>query len=326
MGRIKQLWIFAEELRSLAPEEFENLVFDIINKLPNFSNVEKTQAVKAPSYDLFADEKVSDTKTVKAMFQIKRATLITPDYIKDIGDHWQSKGYFNTSKLYIVTEGAVTEAASKRAIKYGINIWDIYKLDTLVNSELRQEYFETPYEPLRSETTEENLSTALRQLPGGRSEWSTYQQLCSDIFSHLFSPPLAAPRFEHADADNRNRRDMIFENSNEHPFWRMIREMYQADYIVVDAKNSDEPLEKRPVLDIAHYLKPYGCGMFGILLSRHGASDAANHAIKEQWIGNKKMILTFDDNELLEMLRIKGANGKPEELIRMKLADFRMSL
>jgi hypothetical protein len=326
MSRIKQLWFFAEELRSLSHQEFENLIFETIQSTKNFNNVIKTAATNDPSYDLFADEKTSDTKTVKAIFQIKRTSLITPDFIKNIGDYWTEKGYFKSSKLYIVTEGAITDEASRRAKKYGIHIWDLYSLDSLINRTLKKKYFESHTQVSRTESKEENLSTALIQLEKGQSEWSTYQQLCCDIFSHLFSPPLSSPRFEHSDADDRNRRDMIYENSNDHSFWKMIREMYQAHYIVVDAKNSAELLGKRPVIDIAHYLKPYGCGMFGILLARIGTSEAANHAIKEQWIGNNKMIVTLNDNEILEMLKIKQANGRPEEIIRMKLADFRMSL
>jgi len=91
-------------------------------------------------------------------------------------------------------------------------------------------------------------------------------------------------------------------------------------------KNYEEPLDKRPVLDIAHYLKPYGCGLFGILVSRRGASDACLHAIREQWIGAQKMIVVISDEQLLEMLRIKGEAGAPEEIIRASIATFRMSL
>ncbi len=326
MSRTKQLWFFAEDLQILSREEFESLIIETIKATPTFSNVAQTNATIDPSYDLFADEKVNDKKSVRAFFQIKISSIITPDYIKNIGNYWKGKGFFKSSKLYLVTDGTVTNDAKKLAIKFGINIWDLYKLHSLVNNKLRKKYFESPIEVVKTETREENLSNALQQLPTGHAEWATYQQLSCDIFSCLFSPPLASPRFEHADADERNRRDMIYENSSEHPFWKMIREMYQAYYIVVDAKNSGEQLDKRPIIDIAHYLKPYGCGMFGILLARIGTSDAANHAIKEQWIGNNKMIVALNDDDLIEMLKIKQTKGKPEEIIRMKLADFRMSL
>jgi hypothetical protein len=66
--------------------------------------------------------------------------------------------------------------------------------------------------------------------------------------------------------------------------------------------------------------------MFGIILNRVGTSKAAEHAIKEQCIGNGKMIVVLNDEDLLEVLRLKQTNGKPEEIIKMKIADIIMKL
>jgi len=38
------------------------------------------------------------------------------------------------------------------------------------------------------------------------------------------------------------------------------------------------------------------------------------------------MIVVLSDLDLIEMIRIKSAGGKPEEIIRKAIADFRMSL
>ena len=119
---------------------------------------------------------------------------------------------------------------------------------------------------------------------------------------------------------------MIFENSAVDGFWSQIRNTYSAHYVVADAKNYGAPLKKQPVLDIAHYLKPYGCGLFGLLVSRKGAGLSALHAIREQWIGGQKLIVVLSDSELEEMINIKADGGKPEEVIRKAIADFRMSL
>ena len=326
MSQTKRLWRFSHQLQSLAYYEFENLILKILEKQPYFDNIVKSRAGKDSGYDLFADETISDNKKVRAVFQIKKTNLITPDYIFNIGDFWKSKGWLNTTKLYIITNGAVTNEAKIKAKQYDIKIWDLYKLNSLIENDLIKEFFEKPYNFQTKETREVNLSIALGQLKPGKKEWSTFQQLSCDIFSQLFSPPLTPPRFEHSDADKRNRRDMIYENSTEYPFWKSIRDLYRGYYIVVDAKNYSKPISKQPVIDVAHYLKPYGCGMFAVLITRKGANKSAIHAIKEQWIGNNKMIIVLDDNDMLEMLNLKQTNDKPEEIIRMKLADFRMGL
>lgn len=119
---------------------------------------------------------------------------------------------------------------------------------------------------------------------------------------------------------------MIFENPAVEGFWSYIRNTYSAHYVVADAKNYGAPLTKQPVLDIAHYLKPFGCGLFGLLLSRKGAGASALHALREQWIGGQKMMVVLSDSDLEEMIKIKAAGGKPEEIIRKAIAEFRMSL
>ncbi|MFT3768466.1 MAG: hypothetical protein QM820_23710 [Minicystis sp.] len=79
-------------------------------------------------------------------------------------------------------------------------------------------------------------------------------------------------------------------------------------------------------MDIAHYLKHYGCGLFGILVTRLGAGQPGLHAIKEQWIASKKMIVVLKDDDMRAMLDQKARGGEPEEIIRKKVGEFRMHL
>ena len=320
-----EIFMFKQELQDMSNSEFEHHVYGLLLHNNKFQNPKKISGGYDALYDLSAEEKLSDTESVLAAFQIKRGNLLTPDAIANIYDYWRSLNIKKPDKLYMVTDGEVKEEAQKLAVNYGIGIWDIYKLYKLTYPH-KYTAKVIPPSVILPETREESLSRALLELKPGKEEWATYQQLACDIFTHLFCPPLATARFEHTDADQRNRRDMIFENSNDHMYWQMLRQLYKADYIVVDAKNYNDPLDKHPIIEIAHYLKPYGCGMFGIILSRKGCGDAAKHATKEQWIGNNKMIVTLNDTDLLDMIRMKGSNSKPEELIQMKIADFRMSL
>jgi hypothetical protein len=75
-----------------------------------------------------------------------------------------------------------------------------------------------------------------------------------------------------------------------------------------------------------HYLKPYGCGMFGILCCRRGTANGALHAIREQWIGGSKLIVVLSDETLLDMIQRKSSGLIPEELLRHQIARFRKSL
>jgi len=99
-----------------------------------------------------------------------------------------------------------------------------------------------------------------------------------------------------------------------------------SHYIVIDAKNYGRRIEKRAVIEIAHYLKLFGCGLFGIIVSRYGPARSGDYAAREQWIASQKMIIILSDDDVIKMLQMKAIGNRPEELLRSKIADFRVSL
>ena len=259
--------------------------------------------------------------------EFKRNDLINKDVISHLYSYYQT---LKKGRLIIITTGTLSEEAGLLAEQHQILVWDIYTLYNLSQKEVEEIYIDSLFicKPRihKRKTKESGFINELNSLNSGHEYWSAFQKLTSDILEHLFCPPLETPRYEHTDSDKKNRRDMIFENSCESGFWRSIRDTYRAFYIVVDAKNYSNALKKSQIIEIAHYLKPYGCGMFGIAVSRKGASSSAEHAIKEQWIGNKKMIVSLSDSDLKEMLQIKESGGNAEQLIRRKISDFRTAL
>jgi hypothetical protein len=233
--------------------------------------------------------------------------------------------------LVLACSAPLTAQAAAVAADSNIEIWDPEHLLEIAPPALIKQYLglNATGAPTMDQVTTDK-SASLRQsfsaITPGNSMWPEYQRLISDTMQFLFCPPLEAPNDELSDADGRNRRDLIMENGAPDGFWSRLRTIYDAHYVVVDAKNYKAPLKKEPVLAVAHYLKPHGCGMFGIIFSRAGASAAAEHAIREQWIAGRKMIVVLSDNDAQEMLRLKAEAGDPEELLRRKIATFRMSL
>jgi len=142
----------------------------------------------------------------------------------------------------------------------------------------------------------------------------------------LFVPPLGRPIWESADRTGANRRDIILPNYAFDGFWKYMRETYKADYILVDAKNLKGPITKAHALQIANYLKPDGAGMFGIIAARNGANASCEQTIREQWTAYRKMIILLSDDDIEDMLRTKGSNGSPEELLGTVIQDFRLSI
>lgn len=324
---------FQQLLQSMNWADFESFVVNLLRSSGKFAEIRLHQHMMGHEIDIVATEIAHPLgQPATCFFETKVSKVVPTDVINRVAAlpmmlRGSVQGPIRT---ILVASGSLTKSAQARAAGVGIEVWDSLKLSQIASDSLLQEYFgahairPTANSPELAKS--KTLAERLGETPPGNASAMPYQRLVSDALEFLFCPPLEAPRFELPDADARNRRDMIFENACPTGFWAHTRNAYSAHYVVVDAKNYEEPLDKRPVLDIAHYLKPYGCGLFGILVCRQGASDACLHAIREQWIGAQKMIVVIGDEQLLEMLRIKSEAGAPEEIIRASIATFRMSL
>jgi hypothetical protein len=175
-------------------------------------------------------------------------------------------------------------------------------------------------------TTGQALRERLRDLPCGRAAWSAYQRLCVDIVEYLFVPPLGKPLYESSDEPRINRRDIILPNYADGGFWLYMRQRFVADYIVIDAKNYCEPVKKKEVLQVANYVKHTGAGMFGMICTRSAISRAAMLIRREQWTMYAKMIVFLGDQDLTQMLTLRDAGDEPEQVIRQRIEEFRLSL
>jgi HJR/Mrr/RecB family endonuclease len=324
---------FEKLVSKLSPWDFEKLVTDIFDSLDSIESIIVESKIKDRQVDLIATEKTKNiaNQPIKWIIEIKKyKNSINVGVI----DQFYSKAtYLNipNSKLLLVTSSSLTKFAKNVAEQRDISVWGLKELAEKITQEISIKYFAQVVgreliEKPKLKTKEDNLISSLENIKPGKSDWSLYQQTVFDILEHLFCPPLEIPHYELADLDSRNRRDIIFGNDSEDTFWKSIREIYQGHYIVVDAKNYSKKLAKRPIIDITHYLKPYGCGMFGIIVCRMGSGGASDHAIKEQWIGNKKMIVVLSDEDLIEMLLLKKNGNNPVEIIKRKVANFRMTL
>lgn len=334
MGSIRTLSEFEDFLNLLNYKEFENFIYDILSDSKKFDGVTSNVNVNGYQIDIVATEKDKSTKKQKTwIVEIKRTRIIHVDVIQHLIKKWDAvKESYPSIKFVLISTGQLTSIAFDLASNNNIEVWSLKEILNYTSKILLKKYSgKSVIDKKQKDTTikdkSDTLISSLQELVPGLPDYFKFQQLASDILEYLFCPPLESPKFEESDLSGKNRRDMIFENSALDGFWRIAREVYNAHQIVVDAKNYSKSLTKKPILEIAHYLKPYGCGMFGIIVSRSDASSAGLHAVKEEWISNKKMIVIMTDKDIIEMLNIKKKDGgKPEEIIRRKVANFRISL
>lgn len=333
MDSIKSFKEFNEYISLLHPLEIEKFISELFVKSGQFQKVEFNPVINNRQIDIVLTEKrkrVSSGVRTWAV-EIKGYRSLVPISIIDsfYGKQLDLQQVIPKIGLLIIATSGFTKASISKAQSLGILLWGPKEIYDLYSSKKVKLSFNIPPESAADKDTEMKVKAFKKALNGifpGDDHWSKYQSLVVDIMEFLLCPPLGSPEVELADKDKRNRRDIIFENSANDGYWKIVRDSYQGHYIVVDAKNYAEPLKKRPILDISHYLKFYGCGLFAIIVSRKGYGPSGAHTAKEQWIGSKKMIVSLSDRDLEKMLNLKQEGLNPEDVIKDYVSKFRMSL
>lgn len=316
-------------LLALSPSDFERFFIQLLlANSSRFGDVGHLGAGKRHLIDVYAiDREHAEAPTY---FELKRRAVVFPDVVRAVGAVAERlRATEPDARVVLVVPGLPTREVASVAAEQRVAIWGKLSLAALATPEIVDAYRPLAREDAAtgsSRKESERLARLLDEIPRGREDALRYQDHVTQIFEHLFVPPLASPRVEHRDEAGRNRRDAIFEKLATSGFWDGVRRTYGAEYIVLDAKNHTDGPDKDAVLAVAHYLKPYGCGMFAIIAGRTAPTDAARHAAREQWIGGQKMIVFVSDDDIRSMLDLLRQGGAPEEILRRRIADFRLSL
>jgi hypothetical protein len=322
--------------RAVASEmEFNYYLHQLLEKHPGFKDtLIETPILKDPV--LRADiitNRILNQKKCSVLIECKNASFLNDNQLKAIID--QIKQYRKNTHYDAYAFAFPGRISDKSYVYFGlskIEIWDADFIATTFRKEIentQHPYFRNLFMSLSSINSlpiERQLLANLNSCQPGKKHWSDYQKLVGKIFEHLFCPPLASPKAELSDKHKLNRRDLIFPNYSDSGFWHFLRQMYQADYIVIDAKNYKKPISKSQVLQIANYLKLHGAGLFAIIASRKGVSNSAELTIREQWFVYNKMIVVLDDSDLENMLLSSSSSGDPSQVIGQAIEDFRLSI
>lgn len=231
-----------------------------------------------------------------------------------------------TARLVLALPGQLADADAERVRNSGIELWDLAALGAIFQAQLK--LLPDPVAQVLAsfvETPVTGFIKELKQCSPGKNDWSIYQGLVGRILEYCFCPPLNPPLGESPDQSGVNRRDFVFANFAESGFWNSLRLRYSADYIVADAKNYVGKVKKKEVLQMANYLKHFGTGLFGMIVSRNGGDPSAVQTVREQWAHYQKLILVLDDTHLVAMLNA-SARGEASSVIAKEIQDFRLSM
>jgi hypothetical protein len=320
--------LFAKELG------FIHWLAELLRTHPDFSDVALEPMLPSVDRPARADiiaEHSTRGKRETLIIECKNTPVLLGDAITNAIAQLRRYGALRPgSKLVLALPSRLTEDDAARVVAAGIDLWDIDAIRRIFAEQIRTSA-SAAAKILRasdrvSRTSQEILAKQLKECVPGRVQWSLYQRLIGRALEELFCPPLQAPISESADEPGINRRDFVLANFAEAGFWQYMRMRYNADYVVVDAKNYRGKVKKRDVLHVAHYLKRQGAGLFGIIFSRNGGDRSAKLTARDYWIQDGKLVVILDDSHLEAMLVAKSAAGDPTFVLAAEIQQFRLSI
>lgn len=315
--------------------EFVDVLTKILTKSGKFKNVRKSVILgdtRRLEADIFIDNE-SGSRFKHTLIECKSYRSFSKKLASNVIEQLKAYGdSLNDSELVLAVSGRLTDAVRNQVECEGIKVWDLdYLIENYskeiddVGSPIMQMLIGSvgsSVQPSKSKL----LIKKLKSCNPGRKDCYIYQNLVGEIIEDVFCPPLEKPLGESSDHTKANRRDFIIPNYANEGFWAFIREKYNADYIVVDAKNSAKKVKKADVLQIANYLKPHGAGMFGLIFSRNGGDSAGcEQTLREQWMVHRKMIVILNDSDI-ENILVSSTLGSATDVIARKIEEFRLSM
>jgi hypothetical protein len=236
-------------------------------------------------------------------------------------------------QVVLVISGVLAGQYSEFFETQGISVWDgCLLLELAIRNGMQEKAVrfigpDIAGEGYGAQTRARAHLPSLQDIPPGKSNWAEYQKACLVIFEYLFCPPLERPYEESSTERGVNRRDIVIPNYSTNGFWKFVRDLYRADFVVVDAKNLSRDAGKVHLLQLANYLSTGGLGLFGMIVTRSGLDRTGKFIQREQWLLHQKMIIVLNHDDIDQMLAARLAVGEsPEVLIRQKIEDFRLSI
>lgn len=319
----------------ITEREFQDFLIELIYENNNFRNteVEPKMQPKNVRVDVVTEMRRND-EWRKLIIEVKSTGSYTNDKLKRISEQLLNYKAFNSEyDLVFAFPGVMTKEGENILVENGIEVWDKKKIEDLFKEVFHRtdSSFLNLYSKKKirkSKTFGQTLISDLISIKPGRDNgsWVKYQNHIEKVLDYLFSESLSSPITEHSDHWKINRRDFILRNYAENGFWAQIRNRYYADFIVLDAKNYSKKVTKKEILQIANYLKIHGTGLFGVIISRNGGDRGGYLTAREYWAMDGKMVIVLDDNDVKSMILAKEAGNPPEETLRQKIEEFRLSM
>ncbi len=172
----------------------------------------------------------------------------------------------------------------------------------------------------------DQLLERLARCPPGSAGWRMFEEICVDLLTYLFVPPLQKPRIQASTRSGIDRRDAIFANREFDPTkpWGLLQHELKARMILFEFKNYDATeIGKAEVDQTRNYLTP-PMGRLGIICANHLPNQAAHIRRNAVYSTEQKVILFVTPAHLKDMCQRKQRGEDPADVVVDLVEEFYM--
>jgi len=173
-------------------------------------------------------------------------------------------------------------------------------------------------------TAPDSYRRQLDTCPRGHAGWKMFEDLCIEILTFLFVPPLEPPKVQARSLSGTDRRDAIFPNRTEprRGLWGQLLDELGARLVLFEFKNYEtDEIGVEEVLRTRSYLrKPMG--RLAIIIGTKLPHDSAHRKRNTLFGEDGTVILFLTTEQLKEMLYMKERGDDPAGLIMDAVEEF----
>lgn len=155
-----------------------------------------------------------------------------------------------------------------------------------------------------------------------------YERLCTEILESLFANDLTLWKEQRSSNANLFRFDLIckIKNNVDKDFWNTIENHFHTKYIIFEFKNYSKKITQKEIFTTEKYLYAKGLRNVAIIISTKGTDKNADKAIRGVLRESGKVILSFNNNDLVEMLLRVKQGSDPADYLSEKLDNLLIEL
>ncbi|PJJ11149.1 restriction endonuclease [Flavobacterium sp. 1] len=170
------------------------------------------------------------------------------------------------------------------------------------------------------------LCEELTALSAGKKTAKEYEIQCERILKYIFENDFSNWQNQTTTVDTLHIFDLIAKISSTNDFWKLLARDFHSRFVVFEFKNYKKKIKQGQVYSTEKYLYKTALRNIAIILTRDGAEKNAITAMEGSLRESGKLIISLDQKDICEMLRMKDDGDDPNTYLTEKIDFILMKL